>query len=391
MLSLTTTDLEAASKYEAEALKLLEEALITELETKRHAQYSTDLITFSPGTLGNMKAKLAFELPNGLKTSETEFVSVINRAIDLLLEKKKLLLSAGRYGVKDGLTLPTFTYTSTDSTTLAITNYQVVRLAVLSLMATDLEAASKYEAEALKNLEEDLVIEMESKRHAQYSTALTTFNPGTLGNMKARLAFDLPNGLKLSATELSNLLNTAEEALFARGSWFGTIEHYKVTITNTNEILLPTAVGTILAVTMDNVPISIFDRSYDYHENGPGYQQKDSSGYDVLVDRGEVYTNNEWKRRYFVRDSAATECIDILAKKRWLQKTSDSYAMDIRNYQALSEMVIALRSPEPQISTFHENKAVALLQKELSEKRGGARNQMRIQMTGFAGEVQALI
>ena len=65
--------------------------------------------------------------------------------------------------------------------------------------------------------------------------------------------------------------------------------------------------------------------------------------------------------------------------------------MDIRNYQALKEMVIALRSQDPQISTFHENKAVALLQKELSEKRGGARNQMRVQMTGFAGEVRALI
>jgi hypothetical protein len=281
-----------------------------------------------------------------------------------------------------------------DTDLLVIDDVDALKLMILAVYREEnnqLEMAQALEQKAVERLTVKTDRTLEAARRLNYQTRRASTVPGSLGDFRAKLALDLAEGLRASDSELTDLANNAEEALFARGAWFGTIEHYKVTITNANEILLPTAVGTILAVTMGNAPISIFDRSYDYHENGPGYQQKDSSGFNILVDRGEVYINNEWKRRYFVRDSAATECIDILAKKRWLQKTRDSDTMDIRNYQALKEMVIALRSQDPQISTFHENKAVALLQKELSEKRGGARNQMRVQMTGFAGEVRALI
>jgi hypothetical protein len=66
--------------------------------------------------------------------------------------------------------------------------------------------------------------------------------------------------------------------------------------------------------------------------------------------------------------------------------------MDIRNYPAVKEMVIALREKEADKSTFHENKAVALLQKELSEMRGGARSQLQIQGPAFsAGQITALV
>ena len=55
-------------------------------------------------------------------------------------------------------------------------------------------------------------------------------------------------------------------------------------------------------------------------------------------------------------------------------------------------MVLALKSAEPEKVLFHENKAIALLQKELSEMRGGARNQLQVQMKSFAfGDIRALI
>jgi hypothetical protein len=135
---------------------------------------------------------------------------------------------------------------------------------------------------------------------------------------------------------------------------------------------------------MGGYSVSVFDRRYDFHENGPGYQEKDTSGYDMLIDRGEVYVNNEWKRRYFIRDSKAVECVNILAKKRWLPKYRDSEKMDIRNYPAIKEMVQALKSQEPEKVVFYENKAIALLQKELSEMRGGAKGHIQVQMKNFA-------
>lgn len=384
--------LDLAQALENKAIERLTVKTDRAIEAARRINYQTKRVNSAYGTLGYFRSKLALDLSDGLRLEDGKLVDVINRAIDLLLDKKRLLLSAGRYGVKDGLTLPSFTYTSTDSTTLAITNYQVVRLAVLSLLSTDLEAASKYEAEAVKNLEEDLVTEMESKRHAQYSTALTTYTPGTLGNMKARLAFDLPNGLKMSETELSNLLNTAEETLFSKGKWFGTIEHYKITVDSTQEVLLPNAVGSVLAVSIGNKPVNVFDRNFDYHENGTGYNTTESTGSDVFVDRGEVFSAGAWKRRYFVRNSYPDDCFNILIKKRWLRKNLDTSAMDIRNYPALKEMVLSLLSQDPNVSDFHANRSEIILKKELSEARGGARNQLRVQAPAFAlGDVLSLL
>jgi hypothetical protein len=384
--------LDLAQALENKAVERLTVKTDRAIESARRINYQTKRVNSAYGTLGYFRSKLALDLSDGLRLEDGKLVDVINRAIDLLLEKKRLLLSAGRYGVKDGLSLPTFTYTSTDSTTLAITNYQIVRLAVLSLLTADLEAASKYEAEAVKILEEDLVTEMESKRHAQYSTALTTYTPGTLGNMKARLAFDLPNGLKMSETELSNLLNTAEETLFSKGKWFGTIEHYKITVDSTQEVILPSAVGSVLAVSIGDKPINVFDRNFDYHENGTGYNTAENTGSDVFIDRGEVFSAGAWKRRYFVRNSYPDDCFNILVKKRWLRKNLDTSAMDIRNYPALKEMVLSILSQDPNVSDFHANRSEIILKKELSEARGGARNQLRVQAPAFArGDVQSLL
>lgn len=282
-----------------------------------------------------------------------------------------------------------------DTDLLVIDDVDALKLMILAIYREEnnqLELAQALENKSVERLTVKTDRAIEAARRVNYQTKRASTIPNSLGDMRAKLALDLLDGLRVSDAELVDLVNNAEEALFARGCWYGTIEHYRVNVTNTNEILLPTAIGTVLGITMADKPVSIFDRRYDYHENGPGYQQKDTSGYDMLVDRGEVYVNNEWKRRYFIRDANATECVDILAKKRWLPKLRDSDKMDIRNYPAIKEMVNALREKEPEKVMFYENKAVSLLQKELAEMRGGAKGQVQVQMKHFApSEVTALI
>lgn len=282
-----------------------------------------------------------------------------------------------------------------DTDLLVIDDVDAIKLMILALYREEnnqLELAQALESKAIERLTTKTDRAIEAARRINYQTKKASTIQNSFGDFRAKLALDLEDGLRVSDPELGNLINNAEEALFARGCWYGTIESYRVNVTNTNEILLPNAIGTILGVTMGNSPVSIFERRYDYHENGPGYQEKDSSGNDMLVDRGEVYVNNEWKRRYFIRDSSATECINILAKKRWKSKSRDAEKMDIRNYPAVKTMVMALREKEPEKAMFYENKAIALLQKELSEMRGGAKNQLQIQMKNFAlGEITALV
>lgn len=278
---------------------------------------------------------------------------------------------------------------------LVIDDVDAIKLMILALYREEnnqLELAQALENKAIERLTTKTDRALEAARRLNYQTRKASTIPNSLGDFRAKLALDIVDGLRVSDSELVDLINNAEEALFARGCWYGTIESYRINVTNTNEILLPNAIGTILGVTMGNSPVSIFERRYDYHENGPGYQEKDSSGNDMLVDRGEVYVNYEWKRRYFIRDSSATECINVLAKKRWKPKSRDADKMDLRNYPAVKTMVMALREKEPEKAMFYENKAIALLQKELSEMRGGAKNQLQVQMKNFAlGEITALI
>lgn len=282
-----------------------------------------------------------------------------------------------------------------DTDLLIIDDVDALKMMLLAIYREEnnqLELAQALENKAIERLTVKTDRAIEAARRVNYQTRIANEIPGSLGEFRSKLALDLMDGLRVSDAELVDSLNNAEEALFTLGKWFGTIEQYRLTVSNTQEILLPTTIGTVLSVSVASKPVGIFDRQFDYHENGTGYNQNDTSGYDMLIDRGEVYANGEWRRRYYLRNSSPDECVHILAKKRWLRKTLDSDKMDIRNYPAVKEMVMALRSNEPEKMAFHESRAVAFLQKELSELRGGARNQIRVQGPAFsAGEITALV
>lgn len=278
---------------------------------------------------------------------------------------------------------------------LVIDDLDALKLMILALYREEnnqLELAQVLENKAVERLTVKTDRAIEAARRVNYQTRRSSTIPNSLGDFRAKLALDLVDGLRVSDGELVDLLNNAEEALFSLGKWHGTIEQYRLTVSNTQEVLVPNAVGTILSVSIDTRPVNLFDRVYDFHENGQGYQLNETHGFDVVVDRGEVFANNEWRRRYFIRNSQPEECVRILAKKRWLRKFQDSEKMDIRNYPAIREMVLSLREKEPEKMQFHETRALAYLQKELSEMRGGARNQIRVQGPQFAlGEVVPLV
>jgi hypothetical protein len=282
-----------------------------------------------------------------------------------------------------------------DNDLLIIDDLDALKLMLLALYREEnnqLDLAQALENKAVERLTVKTDRALEAARRINYQTRRANTIPNSLGDMRAKLALDINDGLRVSDAELVDLLNNAEEALFARGCWYGVVEQYRVPVTNTGEIYLPPEIGTILKVSMGQKPVSIFDRSFDFHENGAGYQEKNSSGYDLLIDRGEDYINGAWRRKYFVRDAHAQECIVLLAKKRWVSKNRDSDKMDIRNYPAIKEMVLSLQADEPEKAVFHENKAVALLQKELQEMRGGAKNFIQVQAKAFnAGEITALV
>ena len=401
--------LDMAQTLENKAIERLTTKLEMALESARRLNYQTRRSSFAYGTLGYVRSKLALDIHQGLRMDDQKLIDVINKAQDLLIVQKGLLLAAGRYGVKDGLVVPSFTYVSQDSAMLAITDYDQIRCGVLSLLVDpnnekSLEIASAYRAEAFKQMEEQLIVELETKRHNTYEPLRTASGKDTFGYMKARLALDIPNGLKLSTAELGNLLNNAEEKLFTMGKWYGTIESYKIAMTADGEIFLPPVVGQILTATMGDIPQPVFNRFHDYHTNGPAYQSG-SNGYNLLIDRGEEYKDGQLLKKYFVRNSydydseittgtnqaVEVKTINVLAKKRWLIKANDSDRMDIRNYPALRAMVQSSLATELEIAERLEKQAVEILKKEIAEQRGGL-TFLQVQSPAFGcGEIATLI
>jgi len=276
-----------------------------------------------------------------------------------------------------------------DTDLLVIQDLDALKLMVLGLwreQGGQLDVAKGFIDQAVDRLTTKTDRAIEAARRVNFQSQVYSSIPDSLGDYRARLALDLADGVKIADAELVNIINDAEETIFARGRWYGTIERYRFNVTETNEILIPSTIGALLHVSMNNVPTYIFDRNHDFHENGRGFNERDSQGYNLLIDRGEVFANGAWHRKYFIRDGGRPECIEVLAKKRWLPKNLDSDLMDIRNFQAIKEMVMAIQAAKdkPELSKFYEDRCISLLQKQLTEMRGGARTMVQVQMPAFA-------
>ncbi|NCY20485.1 hypothetical protein EBX31_00830 [bacterium] len=367
-----------------------------------------------PAYTGNISSAAGFGLESALLVNSTDvsgaqpindvraFVTPIGDLLDIVPSNtnttarsyKILGDPVGKIEVTGKLN---FIEASGDTDLLVIDDLEAIKLMLLAIYREEndqLEAAQALEAKAVEKLSIKTDRSVESARRLNFQTRLSLETDNSFGQMLSRLALDVEDGLRIFDSELADLLNQAEETLFNQGSWNNTVEQYKVTIDNAGEVYLPSSIGAVIGVAIDGRSVPVRDRMYDFHENGSGYQQKGTSGYELLVDRGEKMVAGQWMRRYFVRShSEPGTCVEVLAKKRWLRKRKNSDKMDIRNYPALKEMVVALRlKGQEEKAQFHETKAISYLQKELKESRGGARNTIQVQAKAFnAGEISALV
>lgn len=397
--------LELANGLQMKAVEHLTFKTDMSVEVARRLAYQSRLSTAVPGTMGFVRSRLGLDLEFGLKVDDGKLFDLVNKAQDFLISKKRILLSSARYGVKDNALLPVYSYIVSDSATLPIPDYQTVKLAVLALMMNSIsntnqqvtpDAASKYEAESVKLLEESLMVELERKRHDEYTATLSAAAPNTFGYVKARMALELPLGLRLSEPELARIVNRAEETLITRGRWAGTVEEIKVTIPSDGLFYLPYNVETILSATLNNFSVPVFDQSYDFSPNGPGYETTDDNvGAPAIICRGERVVNNLRMRVYFVRGNwNDTVCARLLVKRRHVDHALDSEHMLIRNYPALHEMALSLslQSSDQEKAKYHEEQALQLLRSELEQSQGGQRVSIQIQGPGFAmGEIGAMV
>jgi len=392
--------LEASKNVEEQAFKKLEDKATIDLESKRHDEYQIILDDSEPNTYGHAKARLALELPNGLKLSEKELTELIVKSQEKLVRHYNFLITAGRLGVKKPLPKVSTNYTPSNSAVMPIKEYEAIKYAALSIsavMAGQQDQAMLLDKEAQTVLEQSLTTGLETDRHELYKNALTSAVPDSFGYFKARLALDIPDGLQMTDDEVGRFINRAEETLILKGKWPGTVDETRLTFPEDGNVYLPSNVETILSASAsDGRPIPVYGRQYDFHENGPGYSTGDDNNNVLsLIDRGETFVDGRRVRVYFVRgNSGAEKCVRILYKRKFAPHISGEDKMFILNYPAILEMALALKAQatSPEVAKYHENNAIQLLRSELQENQSGNRFNLKVQAKAFAiSEVPSLV
>lgn len=84
---------------------------------------------------------------------------------------------------------------------------------------------------------------------------------------------------------LIQLVNEAQRRLCKRGKWVGTVQRYKINVTN-SLITWPRKVGAIEAVAFCDCPGTIRNEWFEFLGQGPGIQDCDSRLWHTLIDRG---------------------------------------------------------------------------------------------------------
>lgn len=205
---------------------------------KRKATYQEHLTSFAEGTLGHTRARLALEVPGFLQRGKSEINYLINRAVQMLVDKRNQLAITGRITVNASLTELVYTPALTGSTALLWDDYNQIRLMVQSFITESGDAqavavAEEYQKQAFALQEAQLIQQTEVLRHTTYNTALTAYiTAGTLtklGYVRSKLGLELPNGLRLTFEELRRLVNEAALEAANHQNFLARTERYSET------------------------------------------------------------------------------------------------------------------------------------------------------------------
>lgn len=345
-----------------------------------------------PATLAQAKTLCASVADNGLCETDSRLVDRINEVQRRLLRHYNYLVRREEYD-KGAIAWEAL---DDDEDELLLDDLDATKLMCLALWREENnlpEVAAALEAKAFALVQEEVAEKVEAASKAGWKYLLANADPGTYGYTRARLGLDLsPALLRYSDAKVGRLLNSAEEQLMMKRKPVGTLAEYKFDIPADGLILFPVEIEAILYAAVGASPISapVYSQAYDFMENGPGYQlATGGNGWSaVLVARGEV----SGQRQYFVRNSSPGECVRLLAKKRFIVKATDADAMTVRNYPALREMAnsLAIALEDPQGAEVHEQKALRLIDEELTEHRGGERSQVGFQVRGANRPPRAL-
>jgi hypothetical protein len=281
-----------------------------------------------------------------------------------------------------------------DEDYLIIQNIEAIKCIILSIERYENNSpdeAQKYRQSGMDILQAEVKKHLFDPRNymhrkSGYLEDIVNFRENTLGWVRAQIALDLPEALRMSKRDLTWTIQQAERRLMERGIWKDTVVTIHGTVLG-GLLYMPTSVESVLAVDLCGRPIPIRSQFFQFLENGPG----GAPGCSMLIDQGNKLQPgfNAPRRAYkLIASCDVGTSFTAVCKLKWVLKEPGDL-MVIRNYEALRLMVSAKmkeENPNPQIAQLaqvDQQQALDILDKELKNYLSGIRHTVHIQTYGF--------
>ena len=177
-----------------------------------------------------------------------------------------------------------------DEDYLIVQNIEALKCIILSIERYENNApdeAQRYRQSGMELLQAEVKKHIFDPRNymarkSNYSQDVVNFSQDTFGWMRAQLALDMIEALRMSKNDLTWTINQAERRLMERGIWKGTIVTIQGQVVG-GILYMPRNVESVLALDLCGKPIPIRSQFFQSLENGPGGFPASN----MLIDQGD--------------------------------------------------------------------------------------------------------
>lgn len=225
-------------------------------------------------------------------------------------------------------------------------------------------------------------------RRAQWLEDEKSYDEGTLGYVRARCALQIPGAIHFGKSKLNRMIQDAQEQFMIEGKWVGTTQReYNIPVNSDGTIDLPDGYVSILAASIEGVPVDVESEYYEYNPGGWGLNGNPkltandcnsnvrSGSYSWrLVDQGTVEGTRQYLLRWKCPDQTCPTVMHAVLRRKFSRVTDPEAQLQVPLFPAnktMLESFLAIDAKDYDGAAVLKNKAMSMLDKELEQRRGG--------------------
>jgi hypothetical protein len=181
-----------------------------------------------------------------------------------------------------------------DADFLILANTGALRLEILALDredSNDFQGSAEFHKRAMDLLQAEAKTYQQDPTRSSYRKAQCiedekSFDHGQLGYVRARMALENQQFLRIGLRSITRAINTAQERLLSQGYWKDTVIYLTLKIMGDGYVVTPPNVESVTVLSFKGLPLTMRNRWFESHEGSIGKKSKYSIPPIAAIDRG---------------------------------------------------------------------------------------------------------